>query len=286
MKTIPGAQLTVFRALLGLYLAAHFLHLLPWGAELFSAAGVLPDPALNPTWPTRVLLPFPLGWWDSPGAVTAVLVAGTVLALAFAAGIHRRPAAALLWLVWASLFARNNLIANPSLPYVGLLLLLTLLIPVGEPLTLLPRRHRHREDWFFPASVYQVAWLLLMAGYTYSGIVKLASPSWVDGTALAHLLANPLARDGLLRDLLLALPDGLLRLATWGALAVEVLALPLALWRRTRPAIWLATGALQLGILGVVAFADLTIGMLLAHLFVFDPDWLPARRRVGARQLV
>jgi predicted DCC family thiol-disulfide oxidoreductase YuxK len=125
-----------------------------------------------------------------------------------------------------------------------------------------------------------------MAGYTYSGVVKLVSPSWVDGSALEHLLINPLARDSALRELLLAVPDPLLRLATWGALAAEVLALPLALWRRTRPLAWLATAAMQVGILTFVAFADLTAGMLLVHLFVFDPDWLAARRREGARQLV
>jgi predicted DCC family thiol-disulfide oxidoreductase YuxK len=286
VKAVSGWQLTAFRWAFGLYLAWHFAHLLPWGAELFSDRGVLPDPAANPTWPTRVVLPFPLGFWDSPAAVTGLLAAGAVLALAFAAGVHRHLAAALLWLAWASLFARNNLIANPSLPYVGLLLLLTLLVPAGEPGTLLPRRARRRPGWALPAAVYEVAWLLLMAGYTYSGVVKLASPSWVDGSALAHLLANPLARDWFLRDLLAALPDPLLRLATWAALAAEILALPLALARRTRPLAWLATVALQLGILSVVAFADLTLGMLMVHLFVFDPDWLAARRRPGARQLV
>ncbi len=290
VKAIPGWQFTAVRVVFGLYLAAHFAHLLPWGAELFSHAGVLPDPTLNPTWPFHRLLPHPLAFWDTPAVVTALLLVAVAAALAFAAGFHRHAAAGVLWLAWMSLFNRDNLIANPGIPYVGLLLLLTLLIPAGEPWTLAPARRRRREGWAFPASAYEVAWLLLMAGYTYSGVVKLGSPSWVDGSAFAHLLANPLARPGLVRDLLSAAPAPLLRAATWGALAVELLALPLGLWRRTRPLAWVATGALQLGILLVIAFADLTLGMAMIHLFTFDPAWLPPRRSpaaaAGARQLV
>jgi predicted DCC family thiol-disulfide oxidoreductase YuxK len=100
------------------------------------------------------------------------------------------------------------------------------------------------------------------------------------------VLDNPLARPGPLRDLLLALPPSWLRLATWAALACEILPLPLSFSRRTRSWAWLATAALQLGILSMVSFADLTFGMLMVHLFLFDPEWLPARRVTGAQQLV
>jgi hypothetical protein len=31
---------------------------------------------------------------------------------------------------------------------------------------------------------------------------------------------------------------------------------------------------MQIGILFVIAFADLTIGMVMAHLFAIDPKWL------------
>ena len=39
-----GGQYSRFRLVLGLYLCVHFVHLVPWGAELFSRAGVLPTP--------------------------------------------------------------------------------------------------------------------------------------------------------------------------------------------------------------------------------------------------
>jgi len=38
---------------------------------------------------------------------------------------------------------------------------------------------------------------------------------------------------------------------------------------------------MHLGILALVAFAELTLGMLLVHAFTFDPAWLP-RRNAGA----
>jgi predicted DCC family thiol-disulfide oxidoreductase YuxK len=128
-----------------------------------------------------------------------------------------------------------------------------------------------------PAVIFWGAWWLLVGGYTYSGAWKIFSPSWLDGSALHHLLTNPLARPGVFRDLLLAFPAPVLKLLTWGALAGELLALPLSLTRRGRAIAWLWMLAMHVGILFVVDFADLTFGMVMIHLFTFDPDWLSAR---------
>lgn len=265
---ISPAQFRIFRALLGLYLAVHFARLIPYGRELFSREGLFPDPAANLT---HGLFPNPLALWDKPGDVTLLLAALTGLSALFALGVARRPAAVLLWFGWAALFHRNNLISNPSIPYVGLLLLLTVLVPPKEGLRLGGKGDPGR--WRFPASVYWTAWIVLAGGYTYSGLAKLGSPSWLDGSALEHVLRNPLARPNAVRELLLALPGPGLAVLTWGALAAEILALPLSLTRRTRLVSWSSLVALQLGILSVVSFADLTAGMLLAHLFVLDPSW-------------
>lgn len=273
---IGPRQFALFRILLGVYLVVHFAHLIPYGRELFSREGVFPDPRLNPTYG---LFPDPLYHWDSPTAVTALLAMLCALALLFAAGVARHAAAIGLWFGWAALFHRNNLISNPSIPYIGLLLLLTLLVPPGEGWAW--RRREAVRGWRLPASVYWIAWILLAAGYTYSGVVKLGSPSWLDGSALEHVLRSPLARPNALRAALLSLPRPLTALLTWGALATEITALPLSPWRRGRAAAWLAQVSMQLGILSVVSFADLTAGMLLVHLFVLDPAWWRPR---GPRQ--
>jgi hypothetical protein len=278
---MTGRHFAWFRIVFGLYLAVHFAHLVPWGAELFSREGVLPSAALNPTYG---ILPNVLARWDTPQLVTAFLVALIGLSLLFALGVWRRAAAALLWYGWACLFNRNVLISNPSLAYVGLLLLLTTLVPAREPLRPFATESAS-DECFVPANVYWTAWFLMAAGYTFSGVVKLSSPSWIDGTAFWHVVQNPLARDGWPRDLALGLPMWAFRLMTWKVLTLEILFLPLALWRWTRPLIWFAMVGLHIGIVALVSFADLSAGMLMLHLFTMDSRW-PGMARITRDRLL
>jgi hypothetical protein len=270
----------VVAPLLGLYLFVHFAQLVPYGAEVFSDRGVLPSASLSPL---ASLFPNILAVWDTPLFVTYLLVAAAVGSLAFAAGIHRRPVALGLWYVWACLMGRNPLISNPSLPYVGwMLLAFGCCPPRGKGLDASGRSVGRA----LPAEVYAAAWILLAVGYGYSGLTKLASPSWLDGTAVQRILENPLARSGPLRDALLSFPTGLLKLATWGALALELLFAPLALVPGLRRWLWAAMLMVHVVLLALVSFADLSLGMVMFHLFTFDPAWLaavpwpPSSRRV------
>lgn len=99
------------------------------------------------------------------------------------------------------------------------------------------------------------AWILMALCYPYSGAMKLVSPSWLDGTAIAHILENPLARPGAVREAILALPDALLKLGTSTTLAFELLFAPLALSRRGRPWIWTMGLAMHLGLIALIDFA-------------------------------
>jgi predicted DCC family thiol-disulfide oxidoreductase YuxK len=116
----------------------------------------------------------------------------------------------------------------------------------------------------------------MSVGYFYSGLMKLGSPSWIDGSALSRVLANPLARPGFLREIVLAFPPAFLRVATWGALGMELSFGPLALLRRARPWLWSGMLLLHLGLFLLVSFPDLTAGMIILHLFTFDPAWIRA----------
>ena len=281
VKNISPYQFAAFRIVFGVYLMIHFAGLLPYGTELFSNQGVLADPHLNFT---HGILPNPLELWGSPAQVTAFLAAMILLSSFFTVGLLRRTSALLLWFGWACLFNRNNLISNPSIPYVGLLLILCALVPAGEPLSF--RKSKSESTWYLPWGIYAVAWILMAAGYTFSGCIKLSSPSWIDGTALTHLLNNPLARPGAFRDLFLALPELAAKMMTWGVLALEILFLPLCVHRRTRLFAWLSMVIMHAGILLMVNFADLSFGMLMIHFFTFDPNWLPARGRANQQPLV
>jgi hypothetical protein len=222
-----GGQYSVFRIIFGAYLCAHFLSLVPWGPELFSDRGMLPSASASPL---AFLFPNVLTVLDRPGFVITLLLVATGASVLFAVGFHDRPAAAVLWYVWACLLGRNPLISNPGIPYVGWLLLAHTVLP-GPPYGSVAARGRPDPGgtWRMPPLLFTGAWLLMALGYTYSGATKLASPSWLDGTAIAHILENPLARPGAVREAIMALPDGVLKLGTWATLAFELLFAPLAL---------------------------------------------------------
>lgn len=259
-----GGQYGLYRAALGSYLAVHLAALIPYAAEIFSSRGVLPSAALSPL--TR-WFPNALAVADAPGAVVAALVLGVAAALAFAAGWKDRWAAAALWYLWACLFGRNPLIANPSIPYVGWLLLAHLFVP---PKT------KTGEDWRLPTELYAAAWAVMAVSYSYSGWTKLQSPSWYDGTAFSYVLSNPLMRGHWLVDFLAGLPGWTLKSLTWGALGAELFFAPLACSARLRPFLWSALFAMHASLIGLVDFADLSLGMVMFHLFTFDPAWIKA----------
>jgi predicted DCC family thiol-disulfide oxidoreductase YuxK len=265
-------QFAFFRIVFGLYLLWHFLILFPNAVELFSSNGILSNPALNFTYP---IAPWnPLYYFDSPSTITVFVGFLIILSAILTIGWQRPAVAILLWFGWACLYNRNNLISNPSIPYIGLLLLLIAIIPKGEPLSFKERP----RDWQMPIMVPIVAWVLMAVGYTFSGIDKLFSPSWQDGSAMLHLLENPLARDNFLRDLMLYLPQWVLKLMTWGVLIAEITFLPLCLCRRGRFIAWSIMVLMHIGIMMVVSFADLSIGLLMLHIFTFDQRWLGKKK--------
>lgn len=264
-----AGQYAVFRVLLGIYLFVHFVSLIPFGAELFSDRGALARATASPL---AFLFPNVLTLYDSPGFVRGILATAVALSGLLIAGFYDRWAALGLWYLWACLFGRNPLIANPSLPFVGWILVAHALIP--------PTRRDPLEATtpegasYIPHAIYGAAWVLMSVAYSYSGLAKLSSLSWLDGTAVTRVLGNPLARPGLPRDVVLLLPETLLRLLSWGVLGLELLFAPLALSRRLRPWLWTAMLVMHVSLVMLFDFADLSVGMIMMHVFTFDPSWI------------
>lgn len=267
-----GGQYSLYRAVFGVYLLIHFATLIPWSEELFSNRGVLPADAS----PFLHLFPNILAVSDTTTVVTVFLTLGVVASVLFIVGQYDRTAAVVMWYVLACLSGRNPLIANPSLPFVGWLLLAHAFIPASPYGSWSGRgRSDPRGGWFLPPALFAAAWIVMSISYTYSGATKLVSPSWVDGSALARVLNNPLARPTFVRDLVVATPAVVLRIASWGALTLELTYVLLALSRRARPWIWVAMLTLHLSLMVFIDFADLSFGMVILHLFTFDPAWVP-----------
>ncbi len=274
-----GGQYSLFRVLFGVYLFVHFGYLAAWAPELFSSAGMLPNASLSP-----LISAFPniLAIIDTPGFTIGLSLTAAIAALFFAIGRFDRLAAIYMWLILASFLGRNPLITNPAIPYVGWMLLAHLLLP-RAPYGSWIARGRTDPDagWRFPPALFLAAWAILGLSYSYSGYTKLLSPSWVSGENVAYVLTNPLARDWWLRDLFLAAPPVLLKGLTWFILAVELLFAPLSLSRRFRPWLWGAMLFVQAGFALLLNFPDLTLAMLLFHLFTFDPAWVKPRDMTG-----
>jgi predicted DCC family thiol-disulfide oxidoreductase YuxK len=261
-------QFGVFRILFGCYLAIHFFNLIPYAADIWSRSGLLPNASLNFTYG---MFPNLLYVFDSPHFITVFMVALFVLSILYMFGIQRRVISLLLWFGWACLFHKNNLINNPGIPMVGWLLLATCIIPPGEALCFGNFKGKH--NWQLPKELFFGAWAILALAYTVSGIDKLFAPSWKNGSAIFHLLNNPLARDWVLRDIFLSFPMEVLNVMTWVALVLEIGFVFLCFFRRTRFIAWVLIMGMHIGILTLIDFPDLTFGVLMIHIFTIDPTW-------------
>ena len=173
------------------------------GSGAIFRPGLLPKSSLSPL---VHLFPNLSALWDSPFFVQLLLVIAILAAVLFAIGLWDRVAAIILWYLGACLLGRNPLIANPALPYVGWLLLAHSFLP-DAPLGSVAARIRREpnENWHMPPD-RPIWWHGYLCPWATPGVMKLASPSWLDGSALARILSNPLARPGMLRHWLLALP--------------------------------------------------------------------------------
>ena len=270
MTTMTGGQYSFFRGLFGLYLCVHFAHLLPWGAELFANSGVIADAGSSPLFG---IIPNILALSDGPLMVQGLLTSALLASFAFLIGFRDKWAAIWILYVLICVFARNPLIANPSLPYAGWMLLAHLFIP-SKPFGSFDARNDETlaAQWAFPRHVYLAAVIVLALSYSYSGYTKLLSPSWVSGDAISYVLQNPLARDHFLNDLLQLSPT-FLKLLTWFILYVELAYVLLAINHKVHLWSWAMMLLVQFGFLVFLNFADLTFAMLLMHLFTFAPRW-------------
>jgi hypothetical protein len=267
----------LFRVVFGLFFCVQLGRLLPWAQSLYGATGSLGDVSLSPL--AETLPPWWFAWSAGHGP-EVLLVSMMGLSLCVAVGLWPRLAAGLLWVGWALLWQRNVFTLNPSMPFNGFLMLaMAAFFPSFAPGSVdrwwAQRRGRPLPavSGAVPRDLWGVAWAVTAVAYSWSGITKLASPTWLAGDALALILDGPLARPAPWVPLLLQLPL-LTKVMAWGTLALETLFAPLALWRRGRALAWAGVVGLHLGIVATIQFAELSLGMLLIHLLTFDPAWL------------
>jgi hypothetical protein len=271
MNAVSAGQFVVFRIALGAYFVGFGTLLLPYAPELLSDQGILEH-----YWRGFRLfagaLPNVLEYDTSPAIAYAVVAAMIASGIGISLGLCRRTCALVAWYTLACVVNRNAGLANPSIPFVGWLCFATVIVPLGEGTTI--RLRSTVADWAMPPALFRAAWIVMAVAYSVSGIAKLSTPEWLDGSALAYVMELPFAREGGPADVVRSLPDAALRLMTWLALFGEVAFAPLSLFRAGRAIAWTIMVAMHLMLLATMDFAELTAGMFLIHIFTFDRRWL------------
>lgn len=257
------------RILTGLYCAVFVSFLTPKSEALFSNQGIFKDARLHETYG---YFPSILYYFNSPLICKALCLALIVLSLFLACGFYRRLSAFLIWYGLCCLFNQNELFWSPALPFLGWQLLAYSFIPQGEPLSIF--KSKQKSDWTLPPGFIRIGWLMIGLAYSISGFYKFISPSWFDGSAIIQIMNWTWARDWFYVDLLLSLPDWCLKFLTWFTVASELLFLPLIFFPIGRFIAWTCMTIIQINLIFVVDLFDLTTGVLLFHLFLFDYKWL------------
>ncbi len=259
----------IYRVILGYYLCVHFLRLLPDGEEVFSNNGMIKDASLLPTYG---MLPIFLFKFDSPQVVNAFLLSLAAASLCLVVNYKVRIASAWLFWGWICLFNRNPFISNPSLAFIGWILLSFVVAPKSRK-TSGTTVISPDGEWIYPDVLYYGMWAITAVSYTASGLHKLSCPSWIDGSALQHVLTSLLARDNIFVKGMLSLPPDVLKIMSWTSLFGEISFLFFGVFKHLRKWYWNFFLLFHIGILCTVDFTDLTLGMLVAHLFLFDERW-------------
>ena len=271
-KKYSPYQFSIFRILFGLYLFVYFVRLIPYGRELFSSEGMMSHVSLN--W-TNVVLPEAFVYITKPDFVISLLVVLALLSICLSAGFWRRTSAILLWIGWAALYNMNNFTADPSCPFIGMLLLALAIIPPNEPLSF----SRKTKEWYMPSILYWGMWVVFGASFTISGFEKLTSPAWYDGTAIILFYEGQITFHYFLTDFLRTLPDWIHKLTTWLVLYSQLLALPAILFRKTRFLFWFITTTLFVFGHLVLDLTDVLTAMVLFYFFMFDSTWFKGKHK-------
>lgn len=255
-----------FRLIFGSYLLSVFTYFAIFSVEIFSSAGArvsAPD-----YFPFR-LFPNLLSFLSQPFEFFTFYFLAALLAILFIFDVYKPIVCILLWYMWACTFNQFNFIISPGCVTVGWLLLLNAVIP----------KSKKEKNWQLPRLAIIAAWTYMFFLYVPSGIHKLFSPSWLEGKAIYHMMNFPMAKLNDYRQWILESP-AFAKLANDFTIYVEILFGFFIFTRRLRLLGWMLTLILHIGILSVIHFEFLTLGVLMAHVFTFDWKWIQRERQV------
>ena len=238
---------------------------------LYGPQGAFPNVQINFTAP---LVPIWIERWNSELVINGIFGLEMMAALAIAFGWGRRYFCVLVWALLALLLNRNNMAATPDQPFIGWLLLAFALVPDGEPWRVNSRwiLQPPRSDWQFPRELLWGAYLVMGASYLCAGFAKLATPAWLDGSAMKIVLQNFSLTKPLWREWSQQVPDWFFTSATYYALGSQLLAPLLLPFKSMRFLGWSMLISTHIFALILFDLFFVSLGMILFHLCFFDFD--------------
>jgi hypothetical protein len=221
--------------------------------ELFSREGVFPSAELF-SW---VFFPSLFAHFDTAGFIYFSLLTCSLFALILGTGYFQKGMTLILWYFLASSANRNPFVQTFTFDYLGICLGVLFLMPSDR-------------SWKMPKLLYYGVNSLLFLSYSFSGISKLRTEPWLEGTAVEITLSLGRGIDHALNRFLLD-HSVVLKPLTYYSLLVEILAFPLFLkGGRWRLMAWLGIVVMHLGITATTYISKMSLAIILTHL-LFAP---------------
>jgi hypothetical protein len=226
--TYSAHAFVVWRMIFGLYFVFYALRMLPYIKEIYGSDGIVPVVTAN--W-TYGIFPNILAIYSGYEAALVLHMILIVAGLALAGGFLPRVAALSIWYIQTALYNRNVLTDDPSMAFVGLLLLMLALIPSQ------PKFGKRLEQIQIPYFVFYVPLFVFCLTFTVSGIDKLLSPSWFAGVAFGDMLTLAISRGGVLSAAILS-HHFFISFFTYVALSIQILSMCFFLFGMYRIALY------------------------------------------------
>lgn len=268
-----------FRFFLGSYLAYYYFTSLPYVAEIYSNMGLLRKMSSQAKYFSEINF---FTYFNDSVAITIVTYFAFILSISLALGFKQKICCILLWYFQTIFVNQNTLTSEPSIPYVGFLLLTLALFPAKS---MTEEVFKFKKFWQVSRkrnianSFYLVPLFVFSFSLTASGIIKLQSESWRKGIALSLILDNPISKVNILTEIFRN-NELLSTLFSYGALWSQVLALPIFFIGRHRLLIYL--GVVEFVIIYFTMHLEqVAVGMIIFMLYflLFDKQLIVAEKK-------
>ncbi len=262
--TNQSKTFSALRMLLGIWMLLHFLFILPEVKELYSLEGIKVAGG-------ELYLAAPLKIIRSALGIQFLCVLAILSSLGLIFKVKRRLCTFILFIVWIFFFHQNVLTYTPLHPFMGWILLAISMIKDTE--VRFPW-NKVTSDFNYSTILFSGFWIICACAYTSSGIQKyLFSPLWAEGKAIEVILNYPAVRFDWLSQIYSNLPNLLKISINHYTLFFEGFFLLALLHKKLRYFFWLGILGMHLGILLMLDFTELTLGMLIIHGFLIEDGW-------------